>query len=64
VLKKGIDLRNLLVVDADPEQTYANIKKRALEIIDAWEGAERMRGRDFYELEKRFDELIGILKRR
>jgi hypothetical protein len=51
-------------VDADPEQTYANIKKRALEIIDAWEGAERMRGRDFYELEKRFDELIGILKRR
>jgi hypothetical protein len=64
ILKKGIDLRNQLVVDGDQEKTYNNIKKRALEIIDIWEDGEQLRGKDFYELDKRFDELLEILKRR
>lgn len=64
ILKKGIDLRNQLIIDGDPEKTYNNIKKRVFEIIDMWESGELLRGKDFYELDKRFDELLGILKRR
>jgi hypothetical protein len=64
ILKKGMDLKNQLEVDGDPEKTFNNIKKRALEIIDAWENGEQLQGRDSFELNKRFDELLGILKRR
>ena len=64
ILKKGMDLKNQLVVDGDPEKTFNNIKKRALEIIDVWENGEQLRGRDSFGLDKRFDELLGILKRR
>jgi hypothetical protein len=64
VLKMGIDLRNRLIVDGDPEKTYNNIKKRAFEIIDIWENGEQPRGKEFYQLEKRFDELLDILRRR
>jgi hypothetical protein len=64
ILKKGIDLRNQLVVEGDSDKTYNNIKKRALEIIDIWESQEQIPGKEFYQLERRFDELLGILKRR
>jgi hypothetical protein len=64
VLKKGIDLRNQLIVDSDPEKTYNNIKKRAFEIIDIWEKGEQPRSKEFYQLERRFDELLDILRRR
>ncbi|HEX2957419.1 MAG TPA: DUF349 domain-containing protein [Chitinispirillaceae bacterium] len=64
VLKMGIDLRNQLIVDGDPEKTYNNIKKRAFEIIDIWESGEQLRGKEFYQLERRFDELLDILRRR
>ncbi len=64
VLKKGIDLRNQLIIDGDPEKTYNNIKKRAFEIIDIWESGEQPRGKEFYQLERRFDELLDILRRR
>jgi hypothetical protein len=64
VLKMGIDLRNKLIVDGDPEKTYNNIKKRAFEIIDIWEKGEQPRGKEFYQLERRFDELLDILRRR
>lgn len=64
ILKKGIDLRSQLIVDGDPEKTYNNIRKRAFEIIDIWESGEQLRGKDFYDLDRRFDELLGILKRR
>jgi hypothetical protein len=64
VLKMGIDLRNRLIVDGDPEKTYNNIKKRAFEIIDIWEKGEQPRGKEFYQLERRFDELLDILRRR
>lgn len=64
ILKKGIDLRNQFVVEGDSEKTYNNIKKRALDIIDIWEKGEQPSGREFYELERRFDELLDILKRR
>jgi len=64
VLKKSIDLRNRLVIDDDQEKTYNNIKKRALEIIDIWEKGEQPRTKEFYQLERRFDELLDILKRR
>jgi hypothetical protein len=64
VLKMGIDLRNKLIVDGDPEKTYNNIKKRAFEIIDIWENGEQPRGKEFFQLERRFDELLDILRRR
>ncbi|NLD99461.1 MAG: DUF349 domain-containing protein, partial [Fibrobacter sp.] len=64
VLKKGIELSNQLVVDGDPEKTYNNIRKRVLEIIDIWESGDQFKGKDFYELDKRFGRMLDILKQR
>jgi hypothetical protein len=62
ILKKGIELRDRLVVDGDPQKTYNNIKKRAFEIIDIWESWEELNSNVFYQLDRRFDELLRILK--
>jgi hypothetical protein len=62
ILKKGIELRERLVVDGDPEKTYNNIKMRAFEIIDIWESEEILKSKAVYQLEKRFDDLLSILK--
>jgi hypothetical protein len=50
------------VVDGDPQKTYNNIKKRAFEIIDIWESWEELNSNVFYQLDRRFDELLRILK--
>jgi hypothetical protein len=62
MLKKGIELQERLVVEGDPQKTYNNIKKRAFEIIDIWENGGMSNSKASYELDRRFDELLGILK--
>jgi hypothetical protein len=64
VLKKGISLKNELQVEGDPKKTAEKIRAKATAIIDKWDSGPAGTGKEYALLERKFNELIGILRAR
>jgi hypothetical protein len=64
ILKKGISLRDEVVVDGDPIKTDENIDKKVTAIVKEWKKEPAIEGKEYFKLAKRYNEIIDILRYR
>lgn len=64
ILKRGIDLRNKLVVEGDQRKTSDNINRYLDEIIKKWEKYPDIRNNESFQVERKFQDLLRLIRSR
>jgi hypothetical protein len=64
ILKRGISLKDEIDVEGDSILTDENIDKKVIGIVKEWKKAPTIEGREHYRLERRFNEILDILRNR